>query len=786
MVIFLLAIHSRGWYTGNECYYGKEMKSMEIMIEKRDGRLEPLSVEKTKKMAAFACMEVEGCDPLELEMDAKILFKDRMTTKAIQKILIQAAIEKVIQKTTDEHGNVVNKMNQNWQYVAARLYLFDLYKEAAINRKYKAFGYGNFNQLVEILTENGGYGKYLTETYTCEEIEELGDYIKPKRDYLFNYEGVKLLSERYLVKGYNKEVYELPQERFMAIAMHLAIPEGDRRVEYAKKFYDLMSQLKMTTATPTMANAGTPFHQLSSCFIAGVQDNLWAIYDTNSKFSMVSKHGGALGIYLGKVRALNSSIRGFKNASGGIIPWVRLYNDTAVAVDQLGKRKGGATVTLDLWHKDLYEFIDIRTNNGDDRRKAHDIFPSVSIPDIFMERLIARENFSLFDPHEVYKVMGFHLEDYFDGDEDKAFTERYIQCEQNPDLSRLEIAALDIMKKIMRSAVETGTPFIFFRDHVNRMNPNGHAGMIYASNLCHEIAQNVGFTDLYETRSEGNHVITETVAGDMVTCNLNSINLGKISRDELEENIALQIRMLDNVITLNQFPVKESELTSLKYRAVGLGTSGYHHYLVNNGIKWESEEHIAEADSLFEDIAYYSIKASMELAKEKGRYSVFEGSDWDTGAYFTKRGYTSKRWQKLAAEVHENGMRNGYLLAIAPTGSTSNIANTTAGIDPIFKKFFVEEKKGNFTPKTAPDLSEENFWLYKEAHTIDQQWSIRACGVRGRHIDQAQSFNLYITPEMRAKEILDLYIESWKQGLKTIYYVRNKSLELDECTSCSS
>lgn len=761
---------------------------MAIMIKKRDGHYEPLSVEKTKKMIAFACLGLESCDPIELEMDSKLQFVDGMSTKEIQKILVQTAIEKVIQKVDDGYGNMVNRMNQDWQFVAARLFLFDLYKEAAIQRKYKAFGYGNFPALVKKLVESKRYADFFLTQYTEEELEELGDYIKPKRDYLFNYEGIKLLADRYLVKGYDKEVYELPQERFMAIAMHLALIEGDRKVEFAKKFYDLMSELKMTTATPTLANAGTPFHQLSSCFISGVDDNLWSIYDVNSKFSRVSKHGGALGIYMGKVRALNSNIRGYKNSSGGVIPWVRLYNDTAVAVDQLGKRKGGATVTLDIWHKDFYEFVELRTNNGDDRRKAHDIFPAIAIPDIFMERLLARENFSLFDPHEVQQVMGFNLEDFYDEDENnKAFTEHYLLCENNPDLHPIQVSALDMMKKIMRSAVETGTPFIFFRDTANRANPNKHEGMIYASNLCHEIAQNVGFTNLSEeVINPDGSITTKTVTGDMVTCNLNSINLGRITDEELEANVALQIRMLDNVISINQFPVPEAKMTSEKYRAIGLGTSGYHHYLVRHQIQWESEEHIETADKLFENIAYYAIKASMELAKEKGAYPAFKGSEWETGAYFERRGYTSERWQQLRKDVAKYGMRNGYLMAIAPTGSTSNIANTTAGIDPIFKKFFIEEKKGSFTPKTAPDLDNSTFWLYKEAHTIDQQWSIRACAARQRHIDQAQSFNLYITPQVKAKEILNLYIEAYKQGVKTIYYIRNQSLEMDECTSCSS
>ena len=763
---------------------------MDILIKKRNGKYENLCVEKTKKMVALACEGLDGCDPMELEMDSKIQFKNGMSTKEIQQVLIRSAIEKVIVNDESENGGGLNRMNSKWQYVAARLFLFDLYKEAKISRNYKTFGYGDFNELVEMLVERGIYTEDFITKYSKAQRKELADYIDPDRDFLFNYEGVKLLADRYLVRGMNGEVLELPQERFMAIAMHLASVEEDK-VHYAKAFYDLLSKLKMTVATPTLANAGTTFNQLSSCFISTVSDNLWSIYDVNSKFSKVSKHGGALGIYLGKVRSLGSDIRGFSNASGGVIPWVRLYNDTAVAVDQLGRRKGGASITLDIWHKDLYEFIDLRTNNGDDRRKAHDIFPAISIPDIFMERLINRQDFSLFDPHEVEKLMGFSLEDYYDKDEKhKEFSERYKLCENDSRLAKITVPALDIMKKIMKSAVETGTPFIFFRDTVNRANPNSHAGMIYGSNLCHEIAQNMSETKFVseEIVSENgkSKIVTTVESGDMVTCNLNSINLGNVAFDELKENVPLQIRMLDNVITLNMFPVSDAEVTSLKYRAIGLGVSGYHHYLAKNAIAWENEKHIEEADRLFEEIAYNAIKASMELAREKGAYAEFEGSKWQTGEYFDERGYVSERWQELKKDVMKYGLRNGYLMAVAPTGSTSNIAGTTAGIDPIFKKFFVEEKKGSFTPKTAPELNDETFWYYKEAHYINQLWSIKACAARQRHIDQAQSFNLYITPDVKAKDILDLYVESFKSGIKTIYYVRNRSLEMDECTSCSS
>ena len=763
---------------------GKDFQ-MDILIKKRNGTSEPLDVEKTKRMISFACEGLEDCNPLDLEMDAKLQFVENMTTKEIQKILIQSAIEKVIQKVDDGFGNRVNRMTSNWQYVAARLYLFDLYKEAAIARDYTTFGYGSYIELIKKLIVSGSYNEDIFCKYSYADLVELSSYIKPERDYLFNYEGVKLLSDRYLVKGFNKEVYELPQERFMTIAIHLASVEKDK-VYWAKKFYDMLSLLKMTVATPTLANAGTNFPQLSSCFISAVDDSLSSIYDVNTKFSRVSKEGGALGIYLGDVRAINSTIRGYKNSSGGVIPWVRLYNDTAVAVDQLGKRKGSASITLDIWHKDLYEFIELRTNNGDDRRKAHDIFPAISIPNIFMERLIARENFSLFDPYEIKKEMGYTLSDYFDDTNSKEFSKRYQECESNKKISRIEVPAMDIMKKIMKSAVETGTPFIFFRDTVNQANPNKHRGMIKSSNLCHEITQNMSPSILKESIEENGYVVERFIPGDMVTCNLNSINLGRYNKETAAEDIATQIRMLDNVISVNMFPTVEAGITSNKYRAIGLGTSGYHHYLVNNNIKWESDEHLEEANSLFEDIAYYAIKASMELAKELGSYPEFYGSEWQSGIYFERRGYISPRWQELKQEVAKHGIRNGYLIAIAPTGSTSNIANTTAGIDPIFKKFFIEEKKGSFTPKTAPDLNSKNMWLYKEAHTIDQQWSIKACGIRQRHVDQAQSFNLYITPEISAKEIFDMYVSCWKNGVKTIYYIRNQSLEMDECTSCSS
>ncbi|MFD2610896.1 ribonucleoside-diphosphate reductase subunit alpha [Paenibacillus gansuensis] len=739
-------------------------------IVKRNGQKEELVFAKLKKVIDFACEGYENCDPLELETALLPHFRQHISTKEIQRTLTQVAVEKTSVDQPD------------WQFVAAKLLVYDLYKEAQIHRKYGHFGYGDFYSLLTYLADKGLYGRYILEHYSREEIRELGEYLVPERDYLFNYIGLKTLADRYMIRSFTGDVLELPQELFMGVAMHLAMKETDR-LGWAKKFYDALSKLQMTVATPTLSNARKPFHQLSSCFIDTVPDNLWGIYHSDQSFAQVSKHGGGMGIYIGKVRSRGSDIRGFKGVAGGVIPWVKNFNNTAVAVDQLGVRSGAAAVYLDVWHKDIFDFLNVKTNNGDDRMKAHDIFPGVCIPDLFMQRVRERGSWYLFDPHEVRTVMGYSIEDYW-GEEWEA---KYEACVNESRLSRDEVPAIELMKKILAGAFETGTPFLFFRDTVNRANPNKHKGIIYCSNLCTEICQNMSATEFISTTHEDGVITAKVQAGDFVVCNLSSLNLGRVYSDEdMEKVISCQMRMMDNVIDLNHYPVPQAEITNKKYRAVGLGTSGYHQWLVNERIHWESDEHVKRADELYERISYYAIKASMEIAKEKGAYEVFEGSEWQTGEYFTRRGYDSQAWRELQAEVARYGVRNAWMFAVAPTASTSLIAGSTAGIDPIFNKFFVEEKKNAVVPQTAPNLTPDTFWLYKEAHRIDQRWSIAAAGKRQRHIDQAQSFNLYITPDIGAKDFMELYMAAWEHGLKTVYYCRNQSLEVEDCVSCSS
>ena len=707
----------------------------------------------------------------------KSFCKDDMKQADRLSALVKAAVEMTTQEAP------------NWEFIAARLLSYKL------NRSIAAFeesvSVHSFYDKLRYLTDERLYGEYILASYSPEEIAQAATFIKEERNDLLNYSGLDLLMKRYLIRTYNNKPIESIQEMYLGIALHLAINEKEDRMLWVQKFYDILSKLEVTMATPTLSNARKPFHQLSSCFIDTVPDSLEGIYRSLDNFAQVSKFGGGMGMYFGKVRAAGGKIRGFKGAAGGVIRWMKLVNDTAVAVDQLGMRQGAVAVYLDVWHKDLPEFLQLRTNNGDDRMKAHDIFPAVCYPDLFWK--MAQEDINqpwhLFCPNEILSIKGYCLEDYY-GEE---WEKRYIDCVNDARLTRRTLSVKDIVRLVLRSAVETGTPFTFNRDHVNKANPNGHKGMIYCSNLCTEIAQNMSEIESVSTEVKTDDgdivVVRSSKPGDFVVCNLASLSLGHLpleNESELTDVVRTVVRALDNVIDINFYPLPYAQITNQRYRSLGLGVSGYHHALAVRGIKWESQEHLDFVDKVFETINRAAVEASSDIAKQKGSYKYFEGSDWQTGEYFTKRGYTSPEWTALAAKVKEQGMRNAYLLAIAPTSSTSIIAGTTAGTDPVMQRFFLEEKKGAMLPRVAPELSDRTFWVYKSAYNIDQQWTVRAAGVRQRHIDQAQSQNLYITNDFSMRQLLELYLLAWRSGVKTIYYVRSKSLEVEECESCAS
>ncbi|WP_102336401.1 ribonucleoside-diphosphate reductase subunit alpha [Salimicrobium jeotgali] len=702
---------------------------------------------------------------------------------------------KVYPKITDGTSVVLETLAEmdetepDWTYVAARAHLETMYTEAMKNRRTDS-PYTDLYGLMEALVQEGIYDPSLLTHYTKKEVEELESLLDRNKDLQFTYIGLKTLDDRYLAKMKDGKTMELPQERWLIIAMNLMAGESSSsRLHYIEEAYWALSNLYMTVATPTLANAGKSHGQLSSCFIETVDDSLQSIYDSNTSIANLSKHGGGIGVYLGKIRSRGSDIRGFKGVSSGILPWMKQLNNTAVSVDQLGQRQGAVAVYLDVWHKDIFSFLDSRLNNGDERQRTHDLFTGISVPDLFMEAVRDRQDWYLFDPHEVRTKMGFSLEDSFDEQKGAGtFRDRYEACVSEPELSKEKVPAIDIMKRVMIGQLETGTPYMFYRDEVNRKNPNNHAGMIYCSNLCTEITQNQSATTQTAQYTENGQIITVHTPGDFVVCNLSSINLGKaVPADALERLVPIQVRMLDNVIEENHIPVLEAERTNKRYRGIGLGTFGWAHLLAQNKIAWESGEAVQYADDLYEKIAYLTIGASAELAGEKGSYPLFEGSDWETGAFFEKRGLASDEWKTLASEVNRNGLRNGYLMAVAPNSSTSLIAGSSASIDPIFKKFYSEEKKDFKIPVTAPDLNPENYWYYKSAHDIDQHTSIAQNARRQRYIDQSISFNLYVQNDIHAKDLLNLHLDAWAQGLKTTYYTRSTSgSTYDECESCSS
>ena len=694
---------------------------------------------------------------------------------------LSALVRAAVELTTQEAPR--------WEFIAGRLRMFQF--ERALSGELKRRGIAGFYDKIRYLTDEGLYGPYILEKYSRAEIEAAAAFLDPARNDLFTYAGLDLLLSRYVIRTRKLVPLETPQEMFLGIALHLAMKEKGDRLGWVKKFYDLMSRLQLTMATPTLSNARKPFHQLSSCFIDIVPDSLEGIYHSIDSFAKVSKHGGGMGMYFGKVRATGSTIRGFEGAAGGIIRWIKLVNDTCVAVDQLGMRQGAVAVYLDAWHRDLPEFLQMRTNNGDDRSKAHDVFPGICYPDLFwkMVREDLNQSWYLMCPHDILSIKGYSLEDCY-GDEWEA---RYRDCVADDRIRKREIALKELVRLILKSAVETGTPFAFNRDIVNRLNPNPQAGMIYCSNLCTEIAQNMRGVDLVSreiVNEDGDTlVVTTTRPGDFVVCNLASLSLGALPVEDdktMGEVISTAVRALDNVIDLNFYPVAYAGITNRRYRSIGLGVHGYHHMLAKRGIAWESERHLAFADEVFERINYWTIAASNRLAREKGAYKLFEGSDWQTGAYFEKRGYTSEKWRALAAEVSAGGLRNAYLVAVAPTSSTSILAGTTAGVDPVMSRYYLEEKKGAILPRVAPELSMATYWYYKSAHTVDQTWSVRAAGVRQRHIDQSQSVNLYVTNEFTMRQVLELYLLAHASGVKTVYYVRSKALEVEACDSCAN
>ncbi len=762
----------------------EQFEKRSLKVTKMDGSAELFDINKIRVVFNRAVVGYEeSCTFEDLIAAFKKNLVDEIKTSDINKLLVKTCID------------LVTVENIAWQNVAARIFLGNLYKHACRHRNITQedlYTPEAYKAHLDDYIKSGLYYKDFYKYYTEADILEAGKHLSRETDFNYEYTTVVSFAKRYLLNP-NKITKELPQEMYLTVALFLAIPEAkEKRLEFALKIYEHCSKQRISLPTPTLLNARTNYHQLSSCFKINVDDDLRAIYHAIENMAQISKFGGGVGVYLGNIRARGSAIRGVFGMSGGVNPWIKVINDTAVAVNQLGSRLGAISVTLDIWHHDIYDFLDLQTETGDIRSKAFDIFPAISVPDLFMRRLQADEEISLFDPHEVEKYYGKKLQDHF-GEE---FDALYIALEKDERMKMKKVVkAKELFKTFLKTVVETGMPYVFFRDTVNRFNPNKHAGNIYSTQLCTEICQNTSSSKYVEETIEDGKITIKYEPGDLVVCNLASLNVATVYEEEVMQQVfPVVMRLLDNVITLNYYPIQEAKRTATRYRSVGLGYLGLAEYLAVNKLAYDTEEARTKVNELFSRYAYHTYRASVDLAKERGTYPLYKGSEYDKGLllgkpapWFVEHAAHGTAWKTLFEDMKKFGVRFAYHTAPAPNTSTAGVVGTTAALLPIYKKFFIETNLSAPTIRVAPKLSKENFWYYKEYINMDMTDVIDMIAVIYRWIDQSISFEWMIDPSrVSPAELYAYYMRSWEKEIKTVYYVRSLSGEVkDGCVSCS-
>lgn len=744
----------------------------------RDNIVEDLNIEKIREKLLRACDGLE-VNMVELESNIDSIYEENITTQKIQASLINTAVA----MTTFEESD--------WSYVAGRLLMMEAEREVYHSR---GFSYEDFSKTIRKMTELGLYDERLL-SYTEEELNQIAQLIDINRDMVYDYAGANMFVNRYLIK-HDGKTYELPQETFMTISMMLALNEkaGETRVEIVKEFYNALSLRKLSLATPILANLRIPHGNLSSCFITAIDDNIESIFYNIDSIARISKNGGGVGVNVSRIRAKGSMVNGYYNASGGVVPWIRIINDTAVAVNQQGRRAGAVTVALDTWHLDIETFLELQTENGDQRGKAYDIYPQVVCSNLFMKRVKNNETWTLLDPYEIRKKYGIELCELYGYE----FENLYEKIENDPNIKLKKVlSAKELFKNIMKTQLETGMPYIFFKDRANEVNHNSHMGMIGNGNLCMESFSNFKPTINFVEEEDGNTSIRRSEMGEIHTCNLISINLAELTSEELEKHVALAVRALDNTIDLTVTPLKESNKHNLLYRTIGVGAMGLADYLAREYMIYE--ESINEINELFERIALYSIKASALLAKDRGAYKAFKGSKWDQGIFYGKKkewyDTNSKfkdEWNEAFYLVETNGLRNGELTAIAPNTSTSLLMGSTASVTPTFSRFFIEKNQRGAIPRTVKHLK-DRAWFYPEFKNVNPISYVKIMAKIGSWVTQGVSMEMVfdLNKDIKAKDIYDTLITAWEEGCKSVYYIRtiqkntNNISDKEECESCS-
>lgn len=759
----------------------------DIIVTKSDGKQEKFSSKKLRKSLTWA---VRG---LEDSVDADLIVEecepnlyDNISTREISKALVLSTRSLI-------------ELDPAYSKVAARLLFDSLYKEVfGVKPDYKNFEEQYRKTFINNIKKAVQIGR-LDPRLLNFDLEAISKKLKPERDDLFKYLGGQVLYDRYFISNpETKQVLETPQAFWMRVAMGLALNEDDK-LGKIDQFYGVLSTFHFVPSTPTLFHSGTANPQLSSCYLTTIDDSLDHIFKCIGDNAQMSKWSGGVANDWSSLRAMGALIKGTGVESQGTVPFLKIANDTTVAINRSGKRRGATCAYLETWHMDIEDFLELRKNTGDERRRTHDMNTANWIPDLFMQRVNEDKQWTLFSPDEVPDLHHIYGSD---------FTKRYTHYEQLAEEGKIrlfkKIKARDLWKKMIMMLFETGHPWMTWKDPSNVRSPQDHIGVVHSSNLCTEITLN-------------------TSAEETAVCNLGWVNLsrhitdGQLDREMIQETVSIGMRMLDNVIDINFYPTKEAEVSNLRHRPVGLGVGGFQDALYQLGINFESEECVEFADQCQELISYYAILTSSQLAKERGAYKSFKGSKWDRGIFpldtldllEKERGekiqvYRSMKmdWSVVKEHVAEYGMRNSNTMAIAPTATTANIVGCFPTIEPIYKNVYVKSNmSGEFiivNEYLVQDLKKLGLWSsemlseikghegsvanidsipqeikdkYKEVFEIKPEWLIKAAAHRGKWIDQSQSLNLYYRGKS-GKEIADMYMLAWSMGLKTTYYLR--------------
>ena len=760
-----------------------------LSVTKRDGTQALIDMKKlhgTVKRAAHGLDISDEQVSTVVKQTVKTLY-DGVKTSEIEEALVLTATSFI-------------EKNPQYSMVSSRLMRQKLYKDLmgeSIKDEHVA---KNYQEVFVKNFEKGLKEGVLHQDMAAYDAQEVAKLLRPERDDLLTYMSIRTLYERYLLRTLDQEVIELPQTFFLRVAMGLALAEPEEdRLAYVKEFYDTMSVLRYLPSTPTLFHSGTHMPQLSSCYLTTVQDDLQHIFKSYSDNAQLSKWSGGIGNDWTNIRATGALIKSTRVESQGVIPFLKIANDVTAAINRSGRRRGATCAYLETWHLDIEDFIDLRKNTGDERRRTHDMNTANWIPDLFMKRVDNDETWTLFSPEEVPEL--HHLYG-------RAFEKKYIEYEKKARNGELDkhkvIQAKQLYRKMLSRLFETGHPWFTFKDACNVRSPQDHAGVIHSSNLCTEITLN-------------------TSEDETAVCNLGSINLrrhvidGELDKDLLAETAQRAMRMLDNVVDLCFYPTEEAKNSNLRHRPVGIGVMGFQDMLFAMGVAFDSERALELADSTQEFVAYHAILNSSKLAKEKGVYESYQGSKWERNIFpqdtlellEQERGVPIETtveerldWQAVREHVQQHGMRNSNTMAIAPTATISTISGCYPSIEPIYKNIYVKSNMtGEFTminEYLVDDLKEAGLWnqetldqlkyydgnvsmiagvpdeikrKYKEAFQIDPRWALKMTAKRQAWMDQSISHNVFMQGSS-GKLLSDIYLTAWKLGVKTTYYLR--------------